>query len=144
MTANSDADHIELPFYSAQVSDLVGVYMLSLTQTALSEIGGGLYRDDALLHSKLCINAELERIKGILFKLFRNVGVAIGVEMKCHRVNFLAATFSLENSYTSSSIKLMPAQNTLTLYLTFNFPLYGDFLPTRNYSIYMHPITTRL
>ena len=62
---------------SAEITDLVGIYLLHKLGISFSEAQGGLYRDDILLivldHSK----GEIERLKKKLAKFFAENGLKI-------------------------------------------------------------------
>ena len=48
---------------SAEITDLVGVYLLDRLGDEFQEVGGGLYRDDILLVVKGLSNSQVERLK---------------------------------------------------------------------------------
>ena len=57
---------------SAQISDLVGLYLLHKIGEGFPELGGGLYRDDALFTVTGHSNVKIERVTKKIRKFFNH------------------------------------------------------------------------
>ena len=75
---------------SAEISDLCGLYLLSLLSPL--KINPGLYRDDGLIASKLTPRQN-ENLKKKICKIFKDEGLRITIEANINVVNFLDVTF---------------------------------------------------
>ena len=80
---------------SAELCDLVGLYLLSKINTLDMEVG--LYRDDGLAVVDLnrYTRRQVENFKKSLCKIFQAEGLKISVEANLSRVNFLDLTLDL-------------------------------------------------
>ena len=79
----------------AEMTDLVGIYILHRLSQVVPEIEFGLYRDDGLGVHKRIPKTQLEQIKKKIFKLFKDMGLSITLESYLTRVDFLDITFNL-------------------------------------------------
>ena len=80
---------------SAEISELCGIYMLSLMSKIVPSRCCGLYRDDGIICMKKSAT-EMEKIKQELSKLFQENGLTIIFEKSGKKTNFLDITFDLE------------------------------------------------
>ena len=94
---NEDFDITMGAYDGAQITDLVGLYILNKLKTEIPEIDFGLYRDDGLGIHKRIPTTKLEAIKKKLFKMFKDIGLSITLETSLNRVDFLDVTFDLSN-----------------------------------------------
>ena len=92
---NEDFDITMGAYDGAQITDLVGLYILNKLKTEIPEIDFGLYRDDGLGIHKRIPTTKLEAIKKKLFKMFKDIGLSIILETSLNRVDFLDVTFDL-------------------------------------------------
>ena len=81
---------------SAEITDLVGVYLLWKLGDELPDLGGGLYRDDVLLIVSKYSRVGIERLTKKIRKCFGREGLKITVEANHKTVNFLDVTLELE------------------------------------------------
>ena len=81
----------------AEVCELVGIYMLSLISTEFNKSDIGLYRDDGLAVFKNTSGPQNERIKKKIQKIFKDKGLDIVIECNKKVINYLDATFNLNN-----------------------------------------------
>ena len=72
-------------FYGAEVTDLVGLYILSQLREVFPNIG--LYRDDGLAVSSATCR-QIERLKKKVCKIFGNNGLKVTIEANSKEVNF--------------------------------------------------------
>ena len=81
----------------AQVTDLVGLYILHQLKTNIPEIDFGIYRDDGLgVHRRIPLT-KLKGIKTKIVNLFEEMGLKITTEINTMKVNFLDVTLDLNN-----------------------------------------------
>ena len=85
---NSDFDNAMGGYDSAELCDLVGLYLLSKINTL--DIEAGLYRDDGLAVVDLTkyTRRQVENFKKSLCKIFQETGLKITVEANHERVNY--------------------------------------------------------
>ncbi|XP_052826861.1 putative uncharacterized protein DDB_G0282133 [Octopus bimaculoides] len=107
---------------SAQISDLVGIYLLSYIQKEFPDLEGGLYRDDALFVIKNPSNRKLELIKKNLHKFFKRFGLAISIENEHTSINYLDANCNLATGLHEPYIK--PNTNLKYINASSNHPLF--------------------
>ncbi|GAB1597579.1 hypothetical protein Ahia01_000034400, partial [Argonauta hians] len=91
------------PFYitmgaqdSAQVTDLVGLYILRRISRELPYLLGGGYRDDFLFLVNTT-NRNYEKTKKLLHKLFNSMALSIEIQAEYRRINYLDTTLDLDN-----------------------------------------------
>ena len=97
---NSNFDIAMGAYDGAEVTDLVGLYILNELKIVAPEIDFGLYRDDGLgTHNRMPatkLNQIIKKIKN----MFRQMGLEITFEKNLTNVNFLDITFDLlEETY---------------------------------------------
>ena len=81
----------------AQVTDLVGLYVLHLLKTEIPEIDFGIYRDDGLGVHRRIPPTQLNGIKKRILNLFEKLGLKILAEQNLFKVDFLDVTLDLQN-----------------------------------------------
>ena len=81
----------------AQVTDLVGLYVLHLLKTEIPEIDFGIYRDDGLGVHRRIPPTQLNGIKKRILNLFEKLGLKILAEQNLFKVDFLDVTLDLTN-----------------------------------------------
>jgi hypothetical protein len=81
---------------SAEICELVGLYILNGLEKFIPQPQGGLYRDDGLQVHKLP-GPELERLKKKIIAFFKDHGLKITIDANIKKVNFLDATLDLES-----------------------------------------------
>ena len=96
---NKNGNNFDCPmgsYDSAEVSDLIGLYMLNKLSNHIDvRRSGGQYRDDGLL-ALSGSGPELERIKKLIVGIFKSEGLKIDDDMICSRTtDFLDITLDL-------------------------------------------------
>ena len=81
---------------SAQITDLVGLYLLDSLAEEFPELRGGLYRDDALFVLNKLSGPGMERKRKEIRNFFSRSGLSITMEDGCRIANFLDVTFELD------------------------------------------------
>ena len=71
---------------SAQVTDLVGLYILNRMALEFPQLYGGLYRDDGLLVLPDANPQHCDRIRKRLHVFFRDIGLSITVSANINGV----------------------------------------------------------
>ena len=79
----------------AELTDLVGLYILHRLKQTVPEIDFGLYRDDGLGMYRRIPATRLNKIIKTIKDLFKEMGLEITMEKDLTRVNFLDITFDL-------------------------------------------------
>ena len=85
-------------FDGAQISDLVGLYILHEIKKQIPELQFALYRDDGIGYHKKCRPQFIDKIRKKLYKVFKDIGLNITVETSLTKVNFLDVTFNMNNN----------------------------------------------
>ena len=80
---------------SAEVSDLVGLYLLNKLETIIPQNHVGLYRDDGLAVLSAS-GPQMDRIRKEVIKIFSNENLKITVNMNIKTTNFLDVNLNLE------------------------------------------------
>ena len=87
-------------FDGAQISDLVGLYILHKVKNDIPSLNFALYRDDGIAYHKKMRPQFVDKIRKKLHKVFGELNLKITVETTLTKVNFLDVTFDiLENTY---------------------------------------------
>ena len=81
---------------SAEVSDLVGLYILNKLEAVIPQDNIGLYRDDGLAVVQ-CSGPEIERLRKRVIQIFTNEGLKITVEANIKTTNFLDVNLDLNS-----------------------------------------------
>ena len=100
-------------FDGAQITDLVGLYILNELKEKIPEIEFGLYRDDGLGIHRRIPPSQIDKIRKKLFKIFDEMGLKITVETNLARVDFLDITMEL----TSETYQPFRKPNDTPLYV---------------------------
>ena len=84
----------------AQISDLVGLFILNKIKTEIPEINFALYRDDGIAHHKKMRGQQIDKIRKKLHKVFNELGLKITVETALTKADFLDITLNIhENTF---------------------------------------------
>ena len=94
---NGTFDIAQGAFHSAEVCELVGLYILKKVKDKFPILNFGIYRDDALATHNYIPGPELERMKKELQKLFKTFDLKINIETNMKIVNFLDVTIDLNS-----------------------------------------------
>ena len=97
----------------AEICELVGIYILSILSTKCGKGNIGLYRDDGLSVFENLSGPQAERIKKEFQKVFNDNGLKIVIKCNLKVVNYLDATFNLNDG----SYKPYKKPNDETLYI---------------------------
>ena len=84
-------------FDGAEVCELVGIYLLSQLATSCDKKNLGLYRDDGLAVFENMSGPQAERMKKRFQKAFKDNNLEITIKTNLKVVNYLDATFNLNN-----------------------------------------------
>ena len=87
---------------SAEVSELVGLFLLSKLERFIPKDQIGLYRDDGLAVVKLP-GPEVERLKKKVVKLFSEHNLSITTDVNIKVTDFLDVAFNLQTACTDPS-----------------------------------------
>ena len=104
----------------AQVTDLVGLYILYLLKKEIPEIDFGLYRDYGLGIHRRIPATKLNMIKKKIKAIFERLGLKITMETNLTNVNFLDVTFNLHNESYHPFRK--PNDNPIYIHTSSNHP----------------------
>ena len=85
-------------FDGAEICELVGLFLLFEIAKLLGKENAGLYRDDGLGILKNCSGPKSDRIRKDITKLFKDVGLAITIEINLKITDFLDVTFDLPSN----------------------------------------------
>ena len=77
---------------SAQISDLLGLYLVHKIGEEFPELGEGLYRDVALFTVTEHSNVKIEKVTKKIRKFFKTYGLEITTKNSPHTANFLDVT----------------------------------------------------
>ena len=99
MKEGSDLFDVSMGAYdSAEVCELIGIFLLNLLGWQYNTKNSGLYRDDGLSVFKNWNGPQMEKIKKRLQKVFKNNGLDIIIACNMKIVNYLNVTFNLNDS----------------------------------------------
>ena len=82
---------------SAEVCDLVGLYILHLVRTTFPDLDFGLYRDDGLGSYEKMPGHKLSTLEKDIHKLFKSINLKIVLKLNLTQVDFLDVTLNIEN-----------------------------------------------
>ena len=82
---------------SAEVCELIGIFLLKLLGRQYNTKNSSLYRDDGLSIFKNWSGLQMEKIKKRLQKVFKNNGLDIIIACNMKIVNYLNVTFNLND-----------------------------------------------
>ena len=101
-------------FDSAEVCELVGIFILCFLEKLINKKDCGLYRDDGLLILRNLNGQQIDRMCKIIIKIFKDISFTIDVEMNVKTVDFLDITFNLNNG----TYRLYKKPNDLLVYIS--------------------------
>ena len=104
----------------AEVCELSGIFMLSLTGNKYNPNNIGLYRDDGLAVFKNTSGPQSEKIKKTFQKMFKNKGLDIIINCNMKIVNYLDVTLNLNDGSYRPYKK--PNDETNYIYVNFEHP----------------------
>ena len=81
---------------SAQVTDLVGIFLLNKLEQEFPKLSGGAYRDDLLCLVKDHSKGQVERLKKKIRAFYKTYNLEIVFETNLRSVNFLDVTLELD------------------------------------------------
>ena len=93
--SNSDFDIAMGAYDGAEVTDLIGLYILHNLKEKVPEIDFGLYRDDGLGMHRRIPKTKLNSIVNRIREMFKDMGLEITCDTNKTVVNFLDVTFDL-------------------------------------------------
>ena len=82
---------------AAEISELVGVYLLLLLANIIDKNNSGLYRGDGLILLRNVNRQNIERIRKNVIRIFKEVGIKIEIRRNLKILDFLDVTFNLTN-----------------------------------------------
>ena len=97
---------------SAEVSELVGLYLLNQLENVIPQTQVGLYRDDGLAVLNLT-GSQIDRVRKKIIQIFQQNGLKIKVHSNIKTVNFLDITLDLK----SNSYKIFRKENHKPCYI---------------------------
>ena len=95
-TVNPEFDVPQGCLDSAEVSELVGSFLLSELERFISKDKNGIFRDDGLLYDRLS-GRQMEKLRQKIHEMFDDHKLGITVETNLKVVNYLDVTMSLED-----------------------------------------------
>jgi predicted GIY-YIG superfamily endonuclease len=81
---------------SAEISELVGLYILNGLEQIMPQQYTGLYRDDGL-HATTLPGPQIERLRKKIIQHFKSLGLKISIDANIKTVNFLDVTLDLSS-----------------------------------------------
>ena len=81
----------------AEVCELVGLYVLEKLSKEFGKDKVGLYRDDGLMLLNNTVGRLADKARKTLHRIFQELNLRIAAEINNHTVNFLDATFNLQD-----------------------------------------------
>ena len=84
-------------FDGAQVTDLIGLYILHRLKTEIPEVQFTLYRDDGLGTHQKFSDTKIKSIKNRLKAIFDSIGLEMVVDLKLTKVDFLDVSMDLSD-----------------------------------------------
>ena len=82
-------------FDSADICDLIGLFLLDTLKSKFPAFDFGLYRDDGLAISKGMDGHTLDRARKEISQVFKEFGLRITIETNITTVDFLDVTLDL-------------------------------------------------
>ena len=97
-TGNEDF-HVPMGCYDgAEISELVGSFILNKLRSIINKSNVGLYHDDGLGILQNISKPKIERKKKSIVKVFKGCDLTITIQCYLKRGDFLDVTFDLENN----------------------------------------------
>ena len=85
-------------YYSAELCELVGSFILNKLTSIVKKSDISVYREDRLGIFYNVSKPEIEREQKVLFKVFKECGLTITIQCSLKTVDFLNVTFDLNNN----------------------------------------------
>ena len=82
-------------FNGAEISELVGIHILSLLSNKLNKQSSGLYRDNEMVLLRNTSKQTTDQIRKDIIEILKNSGFKIKIKTNLHIVDFLDITFNL-------------------------------------------------
>ena len=82
----------------AEVCELVGTFISSKLGNIIGKKNTSLYRDDGLVVLRNTNAHEIDKIRKIIIKMFRDIGFQLEIKTNLKQVEFLYVTFNLITS----------------------------------------------
>ena len=82
-------------FNGAEICKLVGLYIQSKLEKILPKSNFGLYRDDELALLRSLNRQQTDKVRKIIIRVFKNIGLSLGIETNLKEVNFLDVSLNL-------------------------------------------------
>ena len=83
---------------SAELCELIGIYIQSLLINILSKDIMGLYKDDGLIILRKANKQQTDRVRKKIISIFKNINIKIETVTNLTEVDLLGVTFKLENN----------------------------------------------
>ena len=84
-------------YHGAEITDLIGLFILDKLKREIPEIEFGLYRDDGMgIHRRIPVT-KLNQILNKIKRVFQTMGLEITHEKNLTKINFLDVTFDLSS-----------------------------------------------
>ena len=83
---------------SAELCELIGIYIQSLLINILSKDIMGLYKDDGLIILRKANKQQTDRVRKKIISIFKNIDFETDIVTNITEVDFLDVTFNLENN----------------------------------------------
>ena len=83
---------------SAELCELIGIYIQSLLINILSKDIIGLYKDDGLIILRKANKQQTDRVRKKIISIFQNINIKIETVTNLTEVDLLGVTFKLENN----------------------------------------------
>ena len=103
-------------FNSAQIADLVAIYILDTLGRIVNFNQIGLYRDDESIFIQNSNGPKTSKLQKKIIRAFRSLGLRIEISFNLEIVNFLGVTFNLDNK----SFKPFDKNNHVPTYININ------------------------
>ena len=97
-TENSLFDVAQGAKDSAEVCELVGIYILNLINTKFPDLDFGIYRDDGLGCYETMPGHDISTMEKEIHKLFKSINLKIDLKLNQTQVNFLDVTMNIETN----------------------------------------------
>ena len=82
-------------FNGAEICKLVGLYIQSKLEKILPKSNFGLYRDDELALLRSLNRQQTDKVRKIIIRVFKNIGLSLGIETNLKEANFLDVSLNL-------------------------------------------------
>ena len=83
---------------SAELCELIGIYIQSLLESTLEKDQMSLYRDDGLIILRNINSQQTDKIRKKTISIFKSIDFKIEITTNLREVDFLEVTFNLERT----------------------------------------------